>query len=135
MTVNDAMLAVAQNLAQKYGYIEVEASATHNALNDQFWGNVAIGIAARKSGQVVDIKTCRYIIPTFEEEKIGGCNGNPRIHIDMFWGKPRLNISLPDKTFACLTYEASALSEAQAFGPAGLELAAEVKKQIDSLLD
>lgn len=53
----------------------------------------------------------------------------------MFWGKPRLNISLPDKTFACLTYEASALSEAQAFGPAGLELAAEVKKQIDSLLD
>ena len=66
---------------------------------------------------------------------IGGCNGNPRIHIDMFWGKPRLNISLPDKTFACLTYEASALSEAQAFGPAGLELAAEVKKQIDSLLD
>ena len=65
----------------------------------------------------------------------GGCNGNPRIHIDMFWGKPRLNISLPDKTFACLTYEAGALSEAQAFGPAGLELAAEVKKQIDSLLD
>lgn len=58
MTVNDAMLAVAQNLAQKYGYIEVEAPATHNALNDQFWGNVAIGIAARKSGQVVDIKTC-----------------------------------------------------------------------------
>ena len=96
MTVNDAMLAVAQNLAQKYGYIEVEAPATH--------------IAQR-------------------------LHRNPRIHIDMFWGKPRLNISLPDKTFACLTYEASALSEAQAFGPAGLELAAEVKKQIDSLLD
>lgn len=49
MTVNDAMLAVAQNLAQKYGYIEVESPATHNALNDKFWGNVAIGMAARKA--------------------------------------------------------------------------------------
>lgn len=67
MTVNDAMLVVAQNIAQKYGYIEVEAPATHNALNDKSWGNVAIGMAARQSGGEVNIKTCRYIIPTLRK--------------------------------------------------------------------
>lgn len=135
MTVNDAMLTVAENLAKSYGYIEVEAPEKHNALNDPFWGNFAAGVKARKEGKELVITTCRYIIPTFENEKSGGANGTPRIHIDMIWGKPRLNISLPDKTFACLTYTDGVLSEAQAFGPAGLELAVSVKKQIDSLLD
>ena len=134
MTVNDAMLTVAKSMAYLYGYIEVEEPKKHNAINDGFWGNVALGIEAERNGQELEIISCLYIIPTFEEEKEGGCNGTPRININMYWGRPRLSVSLPDKTFACLTYKDGQCGEVQAFGPAGLELATSIKSQIDQLL-
>lgn len=134
MTVNDAMLKVAKSMADLYGYITVDEPTKHDALKDSFWGNQALGIEALSSNSKVEVITCRYIIPTFEEEKEFGANGTPRISIDMHWGKPRLHVSLPDKTFACITYRDGECREVQAFGPRGLELATSLKTQIDQLL-
>lgn len=134
MTVNDAMLKVAKSIADLYGYIEVDSPTPHDALKDDFWGNAAMGAKAKDEGRKIEIITCRYIIPVMEEEKSYGCNGNPRIYINMYWGEPRLNVSLPDETFACLTYRQGECSEVQAFGPRGLELAISIKSQIDQLI-
>lgn len=133
MTVNEAMLKVAQSTAQLYGYIEVDAGSKINALKDSFWGNRFIGAEAHLKGKKCEIDTCLYIIPILDDEKKEYERG-PRIHIDMHFGKPRLSVSLPDKTFACLTYDTGKCSEAQAFGSKGLDLAISLKSQIDQLI-
>lgn len=134
MNTNDAMIQVAEILATRYGFITVHEPYELDALKDKFWGNQVIGMEAQRLGKKHTIKTCKYIIPTFEEDKAGGCNGTPRIDIDMFFGKPRLNVSLPDKTFVAITYKEGKCNEVQAFGENGINLAGEVKDMIDGLL-
>lgn len=128
------MLKVAKSLADLFGYITVDEPTPHDALKDSFWGNQALGLEALSKNSKVEVITCRYIIPTFEEEQGFGANRIPRISIDMYWGQPRLHVSLPDKTLACVTYRDGVFSEAQAFGPRGLELATSIKAQIDQLI-
>lgn len=120
------MLIVAEQVAKELGYIEVSKNA-HNALRDRFWGNRAV---AEMAGKPVVITTCKYILPIFEGEKDEN-KRRPKIEIDMFWGRPRLGIDLPDGTFCCLTYKDGICSEAQAFGDKGIVFAASIKEKID----
>lgn len=82
------------------------------------------------AGKPVVITTCKYILPMFEEDK-DDSKRRPKIEIDMFWGRPRLGIDLPDGTFCCLTYKNGICSEAQAFGEKGIAFAASIKEKID----
>lgn len=120
------MLVVAEQTAKKLGYIEVSKNS-HNALRDRFWGNRAV---AAMAGKPVVITTCKYILPMFEEDK-DDSKRRPKIEIDMFWGRPRLGIDLPDGTFCCLTYRDGICSEAQAFGDKGIAFAVSIKEKID----
>lgn len=120
------MLIVAEQVAKELGYIEVSKNA-HNALRDRFWGNRAV---AAMAGKPVVITTCKYILPMFEEDK-DDSKRRPKIEIDMFWGRPRLGIDLPDGTFCCLTYKDGICSEAQAFGDKGIAFAVSIKEKID----
>lgn len=120
------MLVVAEQTAKKLGYIEVSKNS-HNALRDRFWGNRAV---AAMAGKPVVITTCKYILPMFEEDK-DDSKRRPKIEIDMFWGRPRLGIDLPDGTFCCLTYRDGICSEAQAFGDKGIAFATSIKEKID----
>lgn len=52
----------------------------------------------------------------------------------MYWGEPRIRISLPDDTAACLTYKKNVCNEVQAFKENGIKLAFSIKEQIDSLI-
>lgn len=124
------MLIVAEQVAKELGYIEVSKNA-HNALRDRFWGNRAV---AAMAGKPVVITTCKYILPMFEEDK-DDSKRRPKIEIDMFWGRPRLGIDLPDGTFCCLTYKDGICSEAQAFGEKGLAFALSIKEKIDYLIN
>ena len=126
MTENEAMLIVAEQVAKEQGYIEVSKNA-HNALRDRFWGNRAV---AAMAGKPVVITTCKFILPMFEEDK-DDSKRRPKIEIDMFWGRPRLGIDLPDGTFCCLTYKDGICSETQAFGDKGIAFAASIKEKID----
>lgn len=126
MTENQAMLVVAEQTAKKLGYIEVSKNS-HNALRDRFCGNRAV---AAMAGKPVVITTCKYILPMFEEDK-DDSKRRPKIEIDMFWGRPRLGIDLPDGTFCCLTYRDGICSEAQAFGDKGIAFAVSIKEKID----
>lgn len=130
MTENQAMLIVAEQVAKEQGYIEVSKNDL-NALQDRFWGNRAIGAVTNKP---VVITTCKYILPLFEEDKDEN-KRRPKIEIDMFWGRPRLGIDLPDGTFCCLTYREGICSEAQAFGDKGIAFAASIKERIDYLIN
>ena len=124
------MLVVAEQTAKELGYIEVSKNA-HNALRDRFWGNRAV---AAMAGKPVVITTCKYILPMFEEDK-DDSKRRPKIEIDMFWGRPRLGIDLPDGTFCCLTYKNGICSEAQAFGEKGIAFALSIKERIDYLIN
>lgn len=130
MTENQAMLIVAEQVAKEQGYIEVSKN-TLNALRDRFWGNRAVDAMA---GKPVVITTCKYILPMPEEDK-DESKRRPKIEIDMFWGRPRLGIDLPDGTFCCLTYKEGICSEAQAFGEKGLTFALSIKDRIDYLIN
>lgn len=130
MTENQAMLIVAEQVVKEQGYIEVSKN-TLNALRDRFWGNRAV---AAMAGKPVVITTCKYILPMLEEDK-GESKRRPKIEIDMFWGRPRLGIDLPDGTFCCLTYKDGICSEAQAFGEKGLAFALSIKDRIDYLIN
>jgi hypothetical protein len=129
MTVNEAMLQVAEKEAKKYGYIEVSKGIIE-ASKDPFWGNRA---KAFMSETPIIVNACKYIMPVFEGEN--GPNGKkPRIGIDMHWGNPRLSVCQPDGTFACLTYKDGKFSDAQAFQEGGLIFALYLKEQIDDLI-
>ena len=129
MTVNEAMIKVAENEAKKYGYIEVSKDVL-DAKQDSFWGNKVIGYTSKTP---VIITTCKYILPVFEDEKEEN-KSIPKIFIDMHWGEPRIRITLPDGTAACLTYKNNVCNEVQAFRENGLKLALSIKEQIDNLL-
>lgn len=129
MTVNEAMLKVAESEAKKYGYIEVSKDIL-DAKQDSFWGNRVMGYTSKTP---VIITTCKYILPVFEDEK-DESKSTRKIYIDMYWGKPRLGITQPDGTFVCLTYKDNVCSEVQAFRENGLKLALSIKEQIDNLL-
>lgn len=133
MTANEAMLVVAQKLAQKWGYIETKIFDI-DAEKDSFWGNQCIGIQAyvEKKPPVI-VHACKYIFPVFDFEKEEG-KRPPRIEIDMHFGNPRLSVRKVDETFACLTYNDGVYSEGQAFKDGGPELLIELKKTIDELI-
>lgn len=130
MTENQAMLIVAEQTAKELGYIEVSKHVL-NALRDRFWGNRAIGATSTKP---IIVTACKYILPLFEDEKVSNAR-RPKIEIDMFWGKPRLGIDLPDGTFCCLTYKDGICSEAQAFGEKGIAFTASIKEKIDYFIN
>lgn len=133
MTVNEAMLIVANKLATEWGYIE-DSTFNINAIKDSFWGNQAIGLQAyyERKPEVI-VNACKYIYPVFDFEK-GNGQRSPCIEIDMHFGKPRLSVRKQDDTFACLTYKDGVFSEGQAFNEYGPELLMELKKSIDDLI-
>lgn len=133
MEANQAMLKVAEFMARWYGFIEV-SKHTINAERDSFWGNQYLGIKARLEGYTLEIQSCKYIYPQFEEEK-DERKRRPKIEIDMHFGKPRLGIDLPDGTSCFLTYRDNICSEAQAFGDRGIALAQSVKEKIDYFIN
>lgn len=133
MEANQAMLKVAELTARWYGFIEV-SKHTINAERDSFWGNKLLGAKARREGYTLEIQSCKYIYPQFEEEK-GESKRRPKIEIDMHFGEPRLGIDLPGGTSCFLTYRDNICSEAQAFGDKGIALALSVKEKIDYLIN
>lgn len=132
MTENEAMLIVAEQVAREHGYIEVDRQINDGS-HDCFWGNRMKAVDAMVAGKSISVETCTYILPIFEGEK-DESKRRPKVKIDMFWGKPRLNIDLPDGTFCCLTYREGICSEAQAFGENGLAFALSVKGRLDYLI-
>lgn len=131
MEVNEAMLIVAEEVARELGYIEVSKEVI-NGLQDNFWGNRAA--AAKCYPKLVIVKSCLYILPQWESEK-DERKRNPKVEIDMYWGKPRLGIDYPDGSFCCLTYKDGKVSEAQAFGESGLLRAIYIKQRVDKLIN
>lgn len=133
MTVNEAMLFIANKLASEWCYIEVDTFEI-NAIRDTFWGNQFLGVQAylEKKPSVI-VNACKYIYPVFDFEKEAG-KRTPRIEIDMHFGNPRLSVRKPDDTFACLTYRNGVFSEGQAFNDNGPELLMELKKSIDDMI-
>lgn len=131
MEVNEAMLIVAEEVAHELGYIEVGKEVI-NGLQDNFWGNRVI--AAKCYPQLVIVKSCKHILPQWEDEK-DESKRKPKIEIDMHWGNPRLGIDYPDGSFCCLVYKAGKVSEAQAFGENGLSRAIDIKQRVDKLIN
>lgn len=129
--INQAMLAVAEELADELRYIEV-AKWNINGLTDSFWGNRVL--ALKQYPQKLIIKASKYISPIWEDDKNKDI-AQPKIEIDMHWGNPRLSIRKVDGTFCCLSYNESGFREAQAFGEDGLPLAAKIKERIDKLIN
>ena len=123
MTVNEAMIKVAEEVAREYGYICVHEPYKHYAMRDKFWGNIAAAVEAKDYN--LHITSVKYIRPAFEGENIY------RIDIDMHFGKPRLNVRLPDGNSAHLFYKNGLLSETQTFGWLSLTLAAHLQERID----
>lgn len=124
------MLIVAEQVAKENSYIEVSKHIV-DASRDWFWGNKAM---AKMSKSPVQIVSCKYILPIFEDEKDED-RRRPKIEIDMHWGRPRLGIDLIDGTFCCLTYKDGICREAQAFGEKGLAFALLIKERIDYLIN
>lgn len=138
ITVNDAMLKVAKEVAQRYDYIEVDECSSFDLMKSSFWGDVAVALAAEEHGKSHVLKVCKYILPAFEREEgeiMRGCNGRAYASIDSYFGKPRLNVSLPDKTFVAITYTNGICSDVQAFGERGIQLAASLKFRLDELVN
>lgn len=131
MEVNEAMLIVAEEVARELGYIEVGKEVI-NGLQDNFWGNRVI--AAKCYPKLVIVKSCKYILPQWEDEK-DESKRKPKIEIDMHWGNPRLAIDYPDGSFCCLVYKDGKVSEAQAFGESGLLRAIYIKQRVDKLIN
>lgn len=126
MTVNEAMLIVAEEVANKLGYIDTGKTVI-TGKRDWFWGN-------RVAAADKQIVSCKYILPQWEGER-DDRKRNPKIEIDMHWGNPRLGIDYPGGTFCCLTYKGEKVSEAQAFGENGLLCAISIKQRIDKLIN
>ena len=127
--VNAAMLIVAKQVAEEHGYIQT-GFGNIDARRDWFWANRFIGAT---SPEPVVVTSATYILPLWEDE-LAKYKRRPKIGIDMFLGRPRLNIDLPDGTFACLTYENGLCKEAQAFGEHGIAFALSIKDKIDYYL-
>ena len=127
--VNAAMLVVAKNLAEQLGYIDLGCSVI-DASRNWFWGNRFISVTSDKPVRVI---ACKYILPLWEDE-IEEYKRRPKIEIDMHWGNPRINVDLPNGTFACLTYKGGICSEAQAFGDKGIAFALSLKESIEYYL-
>ncbi len=125
MTVNEAMVKVAEEIAREEGYICVYEPYKHYARKDSFWGNQYAAVKANNLD--LHIITTKWIRPAFEGERVY------RIDIDMYFGEPRLNIQLPGGS-AHLTYKEGKLSETQCFGEDALMLAAYYKERIDYYL-
>lgn len=123
MTINEAMLRVAEDIARAYGYIEAQEPWKLYAKRDWFWGNQ---FAAKESPDL-HITTCKYIRPAFEDEP------TLRIDIDMSFGKPRLNVQIPGAS-AHVMYRDGHLCEAQAFLEKGPLLVLEIQNYIDEYL-
>lgn len=123
MTVNEAMLVAAGEIAKDYGYIMTREPYKHYARKDDFWGNVVKSVKEPD----LHILTVEYTLPAFEGEP------SHKIDIDMYFGLPRLNVRLPEAC-AHLTYRNGILSEAQAFHERGLALAILLKERIDKLI-
>lgn len=130
MEVNEAMLIVAEEVAQELGYIEVRKNIIHGE-RDSFWGNQYL---AKSRSTPLVVKSCMYILPQWEGEKNEN-KRSPKVKIDMHWGNPRLSIDYPDSSFCCLTYEDRKISEAQAFEENGLSRAIDIKQRIDKLIN
>lgn len=132
MNANEAMIVVANQIARERGFIEVTPTHKMYAKNDSFWGNKVLGC---KSPDVY-IETCKYIYPLFDDEleKLGEYSKNPTIDIDMFWGNPRLNVRISSEEGAHITFSNEILSDVQAFGERGLDLAVLLKTRINKLM-
>lgn len=124
---NEIMLIVAKELACKYGYILTDES-TIIGKKDRFWGN-------KELFPEVQIKTCTYILPAWEDEQEKADYCCRKIYLDMFWGLPRLHVRYPDKDFCCILYKAGKFYDAQAFGEKGLEQALMIKNRINELIE
>lgn len=134
MTVNEAMLKVAEEYAGKFGYIEVSKHRI-DGTKDSFWGNRSLAIISKtEEGKDLVIDGCKYILPILDTEQEEGNSRPPRIQIDMHWGLPRLLVCKPDLTFAGLTYKDGMFSEGQAFRNEGPELLMELKSRIDEMI-
>lgn len=135
MTVNEAMLVLAEEYARKYGYIEVSPKHEIDGLKDNFWGNQQLAFIAKyRDGKDLKIDGCKYILPMLDTEQEENETFPSRISIDMNWGEPRLSVYLPDKTFACLTYKDGVYNDGQAFRNGGPELLMELKSKIDEMI-
>lgn len=126
MTINEAMLAVAEEIAREYGYILIDESIILGK-NHWFWGN-------KRHYPGVQVKSRTYILPVWEEEhdipNYIGC----KIYIDMYWGTPRIDVTYPDGSCCCLSFNAENRVDAQAFGNVGLEKAVDLKNAILELV-
>lgn len=131
MTVNDAMVKAAEQLAREYGYIEVREPYRFYARKSDFWGDISV---ACKNWDHY-IMRVRYIYPMFDEDYSEyQTRSSYGIDIDMYWGRPRLNVRLRNGNACHLAYKDDAVSEVQAFGPHGIELALRVREMIDNFI-
>lgn len=135
--INEVLLKVGGEIAVANGMICV-GSEVITPRDTGFWGNLFTHEAR--------VKNTLYIYPEFEEdleaeqkswhiEKGILPKSSYRVELDMFFGKPRLNVRLRGGACAFITCKPDGtLTDAQAFGDAGPMLLMHLKSRVDELM-
>ena len=134
--VNQALLNVAEEIAQKFGYIETD-HRTEDLTKDKFWGT-SFCAAKRylRTNEVPTFESVRYSYPIFEDD-VDESKPRPKIELRVRFENPRIDIRFPDGGFIGLEYKPDTheFSEAQIFGEDGYWKLPYVKERIDQLIN
>jgi hypothetical protein len=134
--VNQALLKVAEEIAQKFGYIETDRR-TEDLTKDKFWGT-SFCAAKRylRTNEVPTFESVRYSYPIFEDD-VDESKPRPKIELRVRFENPRIDIRFPDGGFIGLEYKPDTheFSEAQIFGEDGYWKLPYVKERIDQLIN
>lgn len=125
---NMAMLIFAKEYAELNGYLEGWVRP------DDFWGNKYDRIKNPEAPEVIPVS---YVLPMFDTDKEEKYYWDiPRVKIDNFWGKPRINVVDREENFCCLAYdrETNSFTEAQVWKKNGFDLALSVKAQLERII-
>ena len=129
--VNQALVNVAEELARKFGYIEVEHKVA-DLMKDSFWGTAyyaAKMYLETKEEQTFEV--VKYVKPIFEDE-LDPDKSRPKIETWVRFCNPRLSVYLPDGGMVSLEYkEDGTFAECQIFDGSGFEAAPSIKRDVE----
>lgn len=132
--VNQALLRTAEELANHFGYIEVE-HYTQNLVKSDFWGTSYYATKSwLESGckEYPTFEVVKYILPVFEDE-LDENRSRPRIELRVRFRNPRIGIYFPEGGYVGLEYSPEGeFKEAQIFDERGYDYLPVIKEKVDS---
>jgi hypothetical protein len=130
--VNQALLKVAEEVARRFGYIEVE-HYTQNLMKSDFWGTSFYATKQYVESEYKEIPTfevVKYILPVFEDEKDEN-KSRPRIELRVRFRNPRIGIYFPEGGYVGLEYSPEGeFKEAQIFDERGYDYLPVIKEKV-----